>query len=124
MALRSKQKLWHKIAFSWVTLTLLLLMSLLLMQGVWEMYHKNTLAKSRAKKALSDLQKVEAREKSLLKNLEHIKTSEGIEEELRRKFDVARMGEQLLIIIDKEVEPDIPQGETSWVNRLWRKFIK
>ncbi len=122
MALKSRQKLWHKIAFSWVTLLSLLLLSLLLARSVVGMYHKNARASERVQDARTELSKVEERRESLSKSLGHIKTTKGVEEELRRKFDVAREGEHLLVIVDKEVEPEVPKDDGSWLGDLWHKL--
>ena len=88
------------------------------------MYQKNNSANHRAKAAHTELNKVIKREASLRKNLEHIKTSKGIEEELRQKFDVARDGEHLLVIVDKEIEPKVKPKARSWIGGLWRKLMQ
>jgi len=124
MALRSRQKLWHKVAFSWITIGLLILVILLLTRAVLGMYQKNNRANHRAQSAHMELKKVQEREVSLRKDLEYIKTSKGMEEELRQKFDVARDGEHLLVIVDKEVEPKVEQEAGSWLGGLWRKLIQ
>jgi len=124
MVLRSRQKLWHRIAFSWVTIVLLILLSLLLARSVFSMYQKNNRARERAQDAQIELTKVEERKALLSKSLEHIKTSKGVEEELRKKFDVAREGEHLLVIVDKEVKPEVKTKETSWFGGLWRKLVE
>ncbi len=124
MVLRSRQKMWHKIAFSWVTILSLVFVVFILTKGVFGMYQKNVRASERAQDALTELAKVEKREASLNKNLGHIKTSRGVEEELRRKFDVAREGEHLLVIIDKEIEPENKKDTDSWFGGLWRKLVQ
>ena len=124
MVLRSRQKMWHKIAFSWVTILSLVFVMFILTKGVFGMYQKNVRASERAQDALIELAKVEKREASLSKSLGHIKTSRGVEEELRRKFDVSREGEHLLVIVDKEVEPEAEQEASSWFGGLWRKLVQ
>ena len=122
MALRARQKLWHRIAFSWITIALLFIFVVVLARGVLYMYKKNSQTVVQVTRVQKELQKLEAREASLRKDLEHIKTSQGIEEELRKKFDVARDGEHLLVIFDKEVEPEDAQKATSWTQKI-RSFF-
>ncbi len=124
MALRSRQNIWHKIIFSWITIIVLILIVILLTKGIIGMYGKNSNASIRAQDAQKDLLKIEERERILNKNLSRIKTSKGVEEELRRKFDVAREGEHLLVIVDKEIEPEIEVIKESWISSLWHKFVK
>ncbi len=106
-------------ALSWVTLLVLLLLIIVLMRSNLGIYNKNMRASERASDAQSELLKIQEREAVLDKNLTHIKTTKGVEEELRRKFDVAREGEHLLVIVDKEVEVTPPVIKDS----LWSKFI-
>ncbi len=124
MVLKSRQKLWHKIALSWVTIIVLTLFAILLANGVYKIYKKNLNATKKADYAQAELAKVVERQKSISKDLEHIKTSAGIEEELRRKFDVSKAGEHLLVIVDKEVEPEAPTKKESWWQSLWRKLVE
>jgi type II secretory pathway component PulJ len=122
MVLRSRKKWWHKILFSWITILVLVLFAIVLSRGVWGMYHKNARAAQRAADAVYEMEKVQTRKESLDKDLSHIKTSRGIEEEVRRKFDVAKEGEHLLVIIDKEVVPTETKEEVSWLQSIWHKF--
>lgn len=124
MVLKSRQRLWHKIALSWLTLAFLLIITILLTRSVISMYQKNARASEKAQSARIDLAKVEERKESLEQGLGHIKTTRGVEEELRRKFDVARNGEHLLVIVDKEVEAVIPTEKNSWISSVWRKFTE
>ncbi len=122
MALKSKRNIWHKIIFSWITIIILILLSILLVKNIIDIYSKNTNANLRAQDAQKDLIRIEERKYILNKNLLRIKTTRGIEEELRQRFDVAREGEHLLVIIDRDMEVEIEPSTQSWISNLWHKF--
>lgn len=124
MALKSKRNIWHKIIFSWITIIILILLSILLVRNIIDIYSKNTNANLRAQDAQKDLARIEERKYVLNENLLRIKTTRGIEEELRQRFDVAREGEHLLVIIDRDMEVEIEPSKQSWISNLWHKFIK
>ncbi len=50
-----------------------------------------------------ELAELEARRSSLAEEVAYITSERGIEAEMRRQFDVAREGEQVVIIIDEPV---------------------
>lgn len=50
-----------------------------------------------------ELAELEARRAALSEEVEYITSERGIEAEMRRQFDVAREGEQVVIIVDEPV---------------------
>jgi len=111
-------------ALSWFTILGMLLMSGLLAKGVWGIYNKSQDSTLRASTAKAELSKLIERRDALERNLKHIKSSAGVEAELRGKFDVAREGEHLLVIIDKEVKVPKPKVKDSWWSRRWHKWTQ
>jgi hypothetical protein len=49
-----------------------------------------------------ELKALEARANALDDRVDHLLDDRGIEEELRNRFDVAKVGEQVVIIVDDE----------------------
>ncbi len=86
------------------------------------MYFKNKNAKIRAIDTNKELKALEERKEILHKNLSRIKTTKGIEMELRKKFDVAKEGEHVIVVIDKEVKPAITTEKETGLLYLWHKF--
>lgn len=117
MVLRSRLSFWQRMAYSWGSLGVLLVLALILGRGTWGLYQKNARAEERRDVALLELHEVEDRKQGLELELAHIKTTSGIEAELRHKFDVAREGEHLLVIVDKEVSQEpLPPTPSLWRN--------
>ena len=47
-----------------------------------------------------------------------LNTNDGLEREIRSKFDVVKPGETVLLVVDKEIPAQAPQ-ETSVIKKLW-----
>ena len=123
MVLRSRQKVWKRVAFSWVTLLILLITIILITRSSYGMYIKNTQANVRTENAQYELAKIQNRANKLKENLSRIKTTKGVEEELRRKFDVSRNNEHLLLIIDREIKTTpIKEERDEWDNMIHNFF--
>jgi cell division protein FtsB len=76
--------------------------------------------------AETKLETLEARKAELEKKVQYLSNDRGIEAEMRRNFDVARPGEQVVIILDdKATSTDQPlqkmleEEESSWYE-FWR----
>lgn len=77
------------------------------------MYQKERETKENRIIAERRLSELEGREYALRKELDRVTSRRGIEEELRRRHDVAKEGEHLLIIVDR-IEEVISEEEPPW----------
>ena len=80
---------------------------------------------------MSERRELAAQEALLLRNqkdalqeqVEYLSNERGIEAEMRRQFDVALEGEQVVVIVEPESGPDIQPMSTSSVERAaWYQF--
>lgn len=67
--------------------------------------------KLEAKRA--ELQKLEERAQSLETKVEYLENERGVEEEIRNRFDVAKEGEQVVILIDPKKEGETEASKTA-----------
>jgi hypothetical protein len=104
---------------------LLLLVIVVLARPTWNMYKKSQESGGNLDRAREELAALEAREKTLLAELESIKGDRGMDAEIRAKFGVAREGESVLVIVEgkKEPEPPAPQEEPGVLSRAWSRFL-
>ncbi len=83
-----------------------MLLSVLLLAG-FSAYGRYSIAvemTARQEAAQRELAELELRRAALIEEVEYITSERGIEAEMRRQFDVAREGEQVVIIIDEPIE--------------------
>lgn len=93
-----------------------IILSLALLVG-WSAYVRFDIAmEMRDRRIQAELQAeaLQARKESLEKQVEYLSSERGIEAEMRRQFDVALPGEQVVVIIDdKEKGPEVKPLSTS-----------
>lgn len=93
-----KENKWKRLGI----FLLLLLVFGLLLNSVRKVYNKKEEAQKVLARMEAEKNKLEEREKFLKESLAKLETSEGIEFELRKKLNVAEVGESLAIIVEEE----------------------
>jgi cell division protein FtsB len=121
---QEKRKL-RKVIFSRKVLVLLALVLVFLMYSTGKVYFKSrnaVLKNEEIKKEMADL---EQRKSDLQKEINRLQSESGIEEEVRKKFNVQKPGENTLVIVEKNNENDKINQEASpgFFSKIW-KWIK
>lgn len=106
-----KRKL-RNILYSKAILSILGILILLLLYSVWGVYEKERETRVKKSQRVEILDELRGRETLLQNEVDRLSTERGIEEELRSKFEVAREGEEVIVIVDApEDEIVIPVAE-------------
>ncbi|MEI6042578.1 MAG: septum formation initiator family protein [bacterium] len=110
-----------KIYSKWALLVLLI-MIILVIKGLISMSIKQR--ESGEEKKLVDIKRAELQERYdvLSEKVNELKTDQGMEREIRSKFDVVKPGESVIMVVDKEVSAPIPV-ETSIIKKLWNGVV-
>jgi cell division protein FtsB len=93
-----KQNQWTTWWYSLPVLIVLTLFALLLLVSVLERYHVEREMAARFDTATHELNALEERQQELKARVEYLEGERGVEEEIRKNFDVARAGEQVIIL--------------------------
>lgn len=105
-----------KLVYSKVTLIVLIIILLLLARGTWDVYKKAEYANENKNRATEELTTLREREAFLQEELRDLQSARGREAELRKRFDVGREGEHLIVLVDtlapEESEP--PAQKSFW----------
>jgi cell division protein FtsB len=106
-----------------LSLGLLGLIILFMISVVFQRYSIEQEMVAKRVEAEKRLQDLEARRAELETKVEYLSNERGIEAEMRRNFDVARPGEQVVIILDEEKKSEIePLQKTTIDEKPWYKF--
>ncbi len=121
---QEKRKL-RKIIFSRKVLVLLAFVSAFLIFSTVKVYIKSRNAVSKNEEVKKEVAVLEQRKSELEKEIARLQSMSGAEEEVRKKFNVQKPGEEALVIVEKNNENDkINQGESSgFFTKIWN-FIK
>ncbi len=107
--------------YSKTTLIILLFIIILLIKGVFALYLRNRESVAVRDMAEVKLEDLESRRDTLNAEIEKLNRDEGIEEEIREKFNVVKPGEKVVIIVQEEVATTTPVKQ-GFFSSLWNKI--
>jgi len=98
---QEKRKL-RKVIHSNATIILLFIVFIVLGISTARIFLKSRLAFINSSKIEKELSALTDKRDKLRKELEKLQSEAGMEEEIRKKFNVAKSGEEVLLIMDKD----------------------
>lgn len=118
---RTKKRL-RKILYSRPMIAALFVVFIFLAHAAWDMYKKESLAERKRAEAERELLALEERKAMLQEKIERLKTPEGVEEEIREKFGLAKKGEEVVVLVDedKKKSENSDNSALDSVKRWWR----
>ena len=121
--LERRQKFKKRI-YSIPSLILLVILLLLSIRGTWAILNKKHESEQYVKNLQQESQQLEEREKNLEADINYLKTEEGIDEEIKERFNVSKAGERVVIIVDpKPVGTSTDQNRPIWYKRIWNAIM-
>jgi len=110
--------------YSKVTLVVLAIVVLLLLNSVWNIFLKERETNTTRKKLEREFVELQEREVLLREEIERLSTPRGVEEEIRSKFEVAKDGEEIMVIVDPghKDSTDTDDSRRSFWSRLFNIF--
>ncbi|MEI7513153.1 MAG: septum formation initiator family protein [bacterium] len=121
MEFTDKQKI-RKICYSKVTIAILILFVIMLIPGVYGIYTKVSESSKDRKAVEHELVDLEAREKMLLEKVERGNTDRGQEEQIREKFNLAKEGESVIVLVEKPVPASTTVNEANVFKAMWNRI--
>jgi cell division protein FtsB len=116
-----QRRSFRKFFYSKITLFFLVIFIFFMAKQVYEIYLKNKISRESLSIATKNYEALKTREKMLSLEIERLKTEAGIEEEIRNKYNVARPGEEVVVIVDKEKESSSTKENKT--EGFWQKFL-
>ena len=103
--------------FLWLAVAVLAVLIAVAIRGAWGAYFKEKESRFYRDDASTRLLTLKEREETLQKDIERLNTETGLEEEIRKRFNVTKEGEEVIVLIDT------PEGGDSNVvveRGIWR----
>lgn len=102
----------------------LLVIVAILTKAVWDIYFKNQLAENNLAGTVKELVNLEARKAKLASEVDKLKTDQGLDENIRNNFSVAKEGEKVITIVNDEACSTVATTtpNRSWWARMWGKI--
>lgn len=96
-----KRQIWKKL-YSIPFIIILFIILFFLVKGVWGIFKKSQYSERQKAAVESELVELQQKKQSIEERIHRLQTETGKEEEVRSKFDVAREGEKLIVIVEEE----------------------
>lgn len=110
----------RKILYSKLSVLVLCIFSIMLLKGAIGLYSKAQASSEARQISENELKELTKRKAFVESEISRLRTSEGIEKEIREKFSVAKPDEELVVMIASAVEP-VPMIKQSLFNKIWQK---
>lgn len=85
-----------------LTRLVLLILAILMVWAAYTRYSKLEMVSARRAEVENEVEHLRQQKETLQKQVEYLSDDRGIEAEMRRQFDVALPGEQVVVIVDPE----------------------
>ena len=89
--------LYHK-----ATLIILSILVLIIIHSTWGVYQKKKASENLKNTALEKVTELRVHDDELTYKIERLETDQGIEEEIRAKFNVAKAYESMVIVVEND----------------------
>lgn len=118
---RKKKKI-HRFLYSRLAFGILIVLTLFIGKATWNVYTKEQESEKNLKRATEELASLEARQAQLSQKIDRLKTTEGMEAEIREQFQVAKPGEKMVVIAEGKRDTPKEEPEQSLVSKFFNLF--
>ncbi|KKU81249.1 MAG: hypothetical protein UY07_C0022G0014 [Parcubacteria group bacterium GW2011_GWA1_47_8] len=118
-----ERKKIRRILYSKTAIGALVLLTVLVARGAWELHEKAAIARADRAEAERSLSLLKERAAGLEASLADLKSPHGVEAEVRQKFTVARPGEEVVVVVDENAKKS-ENGEASKGGGFWARIAE
>lgn len=119
---KQKKKIRNRV-FSKVSIIILFLVFLLLVKASWSVYVKSTESASNLARVNNSIFEATKRQDSLKKETMRLNTTEGIEDEIRHKYQVTKEGERVIVVVDDSSNESATSTDASLLSKMKHAIV-
>lgn len=109
--------------YSLPVLLVLFVVMLACVRGAYLLMKKERQSARDARELQAKVVELGEREETLKAEIESLHTESGIEEEIKSRYNVAKPGELVAVIIDRDAATSTEPQRLPWYKRLWNAII-
>lgn len=118
----ARRRKYKRYLFSKPAVGVLVIIVLILANATWNAYEKKRFTGENLDNAEAELEKLQDRSRELKEKTEDLSTPEGVEEEIRRRFPVAKEGERVIILVDEKENASALSDEPVQGGSFWQRI--
>jgi len=124
MAGKLKQRKIKRKIYSWWSAAILAVIAFFFLNNTWDVYRKYSASKQNVEGLEEQYKNAQNRERELSGKIDNLRTEKGLEQEIREKFNVAKEGEKVVVIVNSNVEEKPAElKETGLFEELWQDIL-
>ncbi len=116
-----ERKKFRQILYSKATLFVILVVLVFVARGAWKINEKATIARAERDQASRLFAEIGLRTRELEASLVKLKSEQGIEDEIRQKFTVAREWEEVVVVVDENTKKS--KNDEVVDKGFWARFL-
>lgn len=121
--LQQRQKIKKRL-YSLPALAILFIITILVVRGTYGIVEKQRESAMHVEELKAKVASLSLRQKELSEDISRLKTDEGIDTEIKTKFNVSKEGEHVAVIVDPSVEDSSSSATTSpWYKKAVHKLM-
>lgn len=118
-----KKKPLSEYLYTWPVVIVLFLVLIVFASAVWKRFTVEREMAARSQEALAHKAELVERKGSLEKEVQYLSGDRGMEEEIRKHFDVAKDGEQVVVLVGKDAKENTATStEQKSPEKPWYQF--
>ena len=110
----SQKRKIRRMLYSPLSLIILSIILFFIAKGSFGVYQKYSLSKNELNNSEKELSTLQEKKDNIFAKVEKLETETGIEREIRSKFDVAREGEKMIVIVEDKVKEESVEEEKGF----------
>ena len=115
----------RRLMYHRATLIALAIVVLFAVHSTWVVYQKKRTSEEMKNVSLRNVEELRLRDEELKSRIERLGTSQGIEEEIRSKFTVAKDKENMVIVVDDNSQNmSTTSPRLSFWQKVWHIFSR
>ena len=117
-----QKKQFKKIFYSKMSFVILFVLVIFLAKATYNIYKKSQLSADNYAETKRDYESLKARKEMLESEIGRLKTDNGVEEEIRSKFNVAKPGETVVVVINGSSSSST--DAKNYHKSFWSSFLE
>ena len=113
-----QKKKMRRMVYSKVSVVVLLLVTLLLLKGGVSMYQKEKQSRQNMIEVEKKLANAKLRQAELENNLNRLNSPDGVENEIRTKYNVKKAGEEVVLVVESQATSTTTVREKGFWSKI------